>query len=136
MPPDPPSAAARAWFVKARDDLRAGEAVLAPDPPLVEDALFHAQQAAEKAIKGYLIWHGQTFRKVHDLREVGGAAIAIDPTLEPPLREVARLSPFAGVFRYPTDMGEPTPDEARAALVLARRAYDTILARLPSEARP
>jgi prevent-host-death family protein len=29
--------------------------------------VFHAQQAAEKAMKGYLSWHDQAFRKTHDL---------------------------------------------------------------------
>ncbi|WP_447972355.1 HEPN domain-containing protein [Nitrospira sp. Kam-Ns4a] len=80
MPPEK-AADARRWFLKARDDLRAGDAVLNIDPPLVEDALFHAQQATEKAVKGFLVWHGVAFRKTHDLREVGGSALAIDASL-------------------------------------------------------
>lgn len=134
MPPNR-SDEVRRWLAKACDDLRAGEVVLAASPPLVEDALFHAQQAAEKAIKGLLVWHGRSFRKTHDLREVGGAALELDATLEPLLRRAVRLTPFAGVFRYPTDMGEPTPEEAREALALARQVYDAVLARLPEEAR-
>ncbi len=135
MPPDL-AGEVRRWLLKARDDLRAGEAVLAASPPLVEDALFHAQQAVEKAVKGFLVCHGRPFRKVHDLREVGGAAIAIDASLELLLRRTASLSPFAGVFRYPADMGEPTPEEAEGALALAREVYESILARLPEEAKP
>lgn len=127
---------ARGWFAKARDDIRAGELVLGAEPPLVEDALFHAQQAAEKSMKGFLTWHGKAFRKVHDLREIAGAAIEIEPGLEPMLRQAARLSPFAGVFRYPTEAGRPTVDEARAALALARHIYDVMLARLPQDAEP
>ncbi len=102
----------------------------------MEDAVFHAQQAAEKGLNGFLVWHGRSFRRTHDLREVGGAAIAIDGTLEPLLRRAARLTPFAGVFRYPTEMGEPTSDEAREALATAREVYDAILARLPADVRP
>ncbi|MEK7329339.1 MAG: HEPN domain-containing protein [Candidatus Eisenbacteria bacterium] len=135
MPPDV-GAEARRWFVKASSDLRAAEVLLGATPPFVEHALFHAQQAAEKAVKGFLVWHGRPFRKVHDLREVGGAALALDASLEPVLRRAARLSPFAGVFRYPTDMGEPTVEEARDALALAREVYDVVLSRLPEEVRP
>jgi hypothetical protein len=67
---------------------------------------------------------------------VGGTALELDVTLEPLLRQAVRLTPFAGVFRYPTDMGEPTPEEAREALALAREVYDAVLARLPEETRP
>ena len=49
----------QAWFQKASQDLRAGTLVLGAEPPIVDDALFHAQQAAEKAIKGFLVWHEQ-----------------------------------------------------------------------------
>ncbi|MDH5429312.1 MAG: HEPN domain-containing protein [Nitrospirota bacterium] len=39
---------ARAWFQKAANDLRGADIDLAATPPLIEDALFHCQQAAEK----------------------------------------------------------------------------------------
>ena len=135
MPPDR-AEEVRRWLAKARDDVRAGEVVLAADPPLVEDALFHAQQAVEKSIKGFLAWHGRGFRKTHDLREVSGAAIGLDASLEPLLRRAAPLAPFAGVFRYPTDMGVPSLKEAREALALAREVYESLLSRLPAEAQP
>jgi HEPN domain-containing protein len=31
-----------------------------PNPPLIEDALFHCQQAAEKSLKGYLTSQDKT----------------------------------------------------------------------------
>ena len=42
------------WLQKAANDLRGAEIDLAAHPPLVEDALFHCQQAAEKAFKAFL----------------------------------------------------------------------------------
>jgi HEPN domain-containing protein len=44
----------KAWFSRAHEDLRAAAIGLEADPPLLEDALFHCQQAAEKAEKGLL----------------------------------------------------------------------------------
>ena len=45
----------RAWLHKASEDLRAADLELTADPPLVMDIVFHAQQASEKAMKGFLL---------------------------------------------------------------------------------
>jgi hypothetical protein len=42
----------QAWFAKAFNDLSAAEALIAASPPLFDEAVFHCQQAAEKALKG------------------------------------------------------------------------------------
>lgn len=91
----------RAWLMKARNDLRAAETDLAASPPLLEDVLFHCQQAAEKAMKALLTWHDQPFRKTHDLVEIGGQCVEIDAELEPLLRHAAPLSEFAGNTAIP-----------------------------------
>ena len=58
MPHDPIlMAETRAWLIKAVTDLRAAELDLGASPPLLEDVVFHCQQAAEKALKGFLGWH-------------------------------------------------------------------------------
>lgn len=41
-----------AWFAKAEADLQAAQMVLAATPPLIEIACYHAQQCAEKYLKG------------------------------------------------------------------------------------
>jgi len=72
MPPDPVRTAdTRAWLVKAAQDLRRVEILLAADPPDPEGALFHSQQAAEKALKAFLTFHDVPFRRVHELDELG-----------------------------------------------------------------
>ena len=55
MPPESPRVAeARPWFTKAAHDLQAAELLLTADPSLLGEVAFHCQQAAEKAMKGYL----------------------------------------------------------------------------------
>jgi len=51
-----------AWLSKAANDLRAAEHELTATPPLLDDIVFHCQQAAEKVIKGFLMWHNRPFR--------------------------------------------------------------------------
>ena len=60
MPPDPArTAEVQAWLAKVSADLRAAEHDLAADPPLLEDSLFHSQQAAENDAQSlsYLAQH-------------------------------------------------------------------------------
>ncbi|MDZ4804145.1 MAG: HEPN domain-containing protein [Candidatus Eisenbacteria bacterium] len=83
MPPDPGTLGeARAWFKKALVDLRAGRLEVGEVPSLNTDIVFHAQQAAEKSLKGFLTFHAQAFRRTHNLIEIGEACVAVDPTLE------------------------------------------------------
>jgi len=125
------AAETHAWLRRSAEDLRAADVDLAAAPPLVADALFHCQQAVEKALKGFLTWHDRPFRKVHDLREIGAEAIAVDASLEALVRQSVVLSPFATVFRYPYELADPSQEEAREMLSLACEVCQALLARLP-----
>jgi HEPN domain-containing protein len=126
----------KSWLRKAASDLRAAIHELQADPPLLDDIVFHAQQAAEKTLKGFLAWHDQPFRRTHDLVEIGQACVEIDSSLEPLLRRAAPLTEYAWKFRYPGEPEEPSEDEAKAALGVAREVYDAILTRLPRQTHP
>ena len=137
MPPESSRIAeARPWFTKASHDLRAAELLLTADPPLLGEVAFHCQQAAEKAMKGYLSWHDIPFGKTHDLAAIGGLCVGNDPSLEPLCRRAERLSVYAWVFRYPGDTDQPEREETEAALHLAHEIYGSLLSRLPAELRP
>ena len=131
MLPDPARAAeVQAWLTRVSADLRAAEHDLAADPALLEDSLFHCQQAAEKTLKAFLTSHNTSFRKTHDLNELGLQCAQVEPSLEPLCRRVARLTAYAWIFRYPGQPGEPTMDEARSALSLVRELLHHIKDRL------
>lgn len=76
----------RAWFVKPAGDLRAAETLTAISPPLLDEAVFHCQQAAEKALKGFLAWNGRAFRRTHNLEEIGEQCLSVDSTLRADVR--------------------------------------------------
>lgn len=73
----------RGWLSKADLDVHAARIDIDAYPPLLEDASFHCQQAVEKALKAFLTWHDQPFRRTHDLNELGRQVTAIEPELEP-----------------------------------------------------
>ncbi len=137
MPHDPALVEdTRSWLVKASLDLRAAEHGLRATPPLSWDAVFHCQQAAEKALKAFLAWHDEPFGKTHNLEELGTQATAFDPSLRALADRAGRLTEYAWKFRYPGESDEPPREEAEGALALAREVYDGILLRLPADVRP
>ncbi len=137
MPPDPlRTEEARAWLGRARADLRAAEVDLAAEPPLPEDAAFHCQQAAEKALKGFLAWHDQPFRRTHSIEELGEQCLALEERLRGHVDRAVPLTEFAWRFRYPGEPDALAVEEAEEAVSIARALYDAVVALLPDEARP
>ena len=65
MPPEPGSAAD--WIRHARSDLALAK-VERPADALLEALCFHAQQAAEKAIKAVLVRHDVEAPRTHSIR--------------------------------------------------------------------
>jgi HEPN domain-containing protein len=134
MPGDPLLVAeTRAWLAKAAADIAKARHDRAAEPPFLDDVAFHAQQAAERVLKAFLTWHGITFRKTHNLIELGQSCVALDRTLEPLLRSAAPLTEYAWKFRYPGEAAGPSSEEADEALATARQVYEGITARLPHE---
>ncbi len=120
MPHDPELLAeTRAWFAKAATDLRAAQAMCKLVPPLLEAAVFHSQQATEKALKGFLTWHNVPFRKTHNLEEIGEQCLKLDATLKQVIDRAVPITEYAWKFRYPGEPGAPTPEEAEEALACA-----------------
>ena len=54
--------------------------------------MFHCQQAAEKALKGFLTFHQRPFGKTHDLRELGKTCLIVEPTLAPLIERAVPLT--------------------------------------------
>ena len=126
----------RAWLVRAHEDLRGAAIDLGAVPPLLGDATFHCQQAVEKAMKAFLAWHDQPFRKTHDLTELGRQCVALRPALEATLRPAAPLSEYAWRYRYPGDPAEPMREEVDEAPAIARQVVATLTGLLPASVRP
>jgi len=136
MPHDPELVAeARAWLLKAGQDVAAAVHEFKAEPPFLADIVFHAQQAAEKALKGFLTWHSTPFRKTHNLEELGEQCLIIDPSLAGVIDRAVPLTKYAWKYRYPGDLEDPTHAEAAEALTRAREVLDEFLVRLPPEVR-
>lgn len=126
----------RSWLVKAQHDLAAARKLAADPEPYLDTAIYHCQQAAEKAAKAYLVYRDQRFDKIHDIRLLIDVAMAVEPALEKWLEVGELLTPYATAFRYPGERLEPDRDEFEKAYQEAEAFYRFILTLLPPEVRP
>jgi HEPN domain-containing protein len=78
-------------------------------PVLWESLCFHAQQAAEKAIKAVLIRFGVEPPRIHDIRGLI-ERLPADLPQHAELRASAELTDYAALARYPWQ-GEPASEE-------------------------
>jgi HEPN domain-containing protein len=105
-----------AWLDRARRDLRSAKVLIAGEE--YAGALFHCQQAAERALKGFLTFHQKPFRKIRVLSDLRPECLAIDASLESVFAQADELTKYAWRFHYP---GAPyEPDHAQAADGLER----------------
>jgi len=129
---------ARDWLTRASHDLAAARALAALSDPLLDSAIYRCQQAAEKALKGWLQVQDDPFPKTHDLEQLVRQAALVQPEFNQHLQSAAILTPYASAFRYPGGAFEPMPsrEEFDEALGHAQVIYDFVVARLPAEAKP
>jgi HEPN domain-containing protein len=71
-------ALARGWFRKADSDLADARRTAASEGPY-DTACFHAQQAVEKYLKGFLAWKSLVVPRTHDLEELQRLCTQLEP---------------------------------------------------------
>jgi len=108
------------WLRRADDDLRMAELALECHPPVCWGAAFHAQQAAEKLLKGLLTFHAVEFEKTHQIDYLLDLCTAVEPRADGLRPAAIKLTDFAVESRYPLPGREPSEPESREALDIAR----------------
>ena len=127
---DPKEREIRAWMSKARNDLAAAERLLEGEQPLTDIVSYHCQQAAEKALKAYLILNDKALEKTHDLEMLLSICADYDSDFSGLTETAAVLNPYAVLFRYPTGTDDPTKEEALDALRKAQTVVEFVSARI------
>lgn len=98
----PDSAIPTEWLAQAQRDLQSARVLRTASPPLLETAIYHAAQAAEKALKALLIKHGAPYRQLHhDIPALLTEAIAIEPSLSAFTTRLADFDYYSVESRYP-----------------------------------
>ena len=109
-----------AWLYKAHNDLKSALKLLEGDDPIMDTAIYHTQQCAEKALKGYLAYKREPLKKTHDIELLVEICSAIDIEFEKLYDCSENLTPYATAFRYPDIYLEPDYDEVYEAIGMAK----------------
>jgi HEPN domain-containing protein len=117
---------ARRWLIKSQRDLGSACRLLEGDEPFRDTALYHCQQAAEKALKAFLAWHEVEFPRTHDLTELVALCVTLEPAFESRRDPAAELTPYAVQYRYPGELLDPEEGEAEKAVEQARDLVDFV----------
>ena len=126
----------KGWLIKAQHDLATAGNLAADPDPYLDTAIYHCQQAAEKAVKGFLAFHDQRVVRTHDVRYLVTLAMPFVESLSSCLESAERVTPYATAFRYPDEILEPEPEEFEQALAAAEEICTSVLSALPEAVHP
>lgn len=107
------------WVRKAADDELSAKDILTDREGAPGTVCFLSQQIAEKYLKGFLVFRGKDFPKVHQLDQLVRLCSKVDVTFMNLMDGAKFLTEFYVTTRYPGDYPEFTWDIAEQAFEAA-----------------
>jgi HEPN domain-containing protein len=132
---DPKAELAKQFLMRADDDLRPSELTLTDSEPVYWAAAFHAQQCAEKALKGLLTFHDLRAGKTHDIGRLLKLSLPVLPALVELTERANILTAYAVDSRYPGPYSNIGEKEAKQAIETARLVFESVVNALPDLAQ-
>ena len=124
------------WLTKAKHDLASARVLAASNPPLLDTAIYHCQQAAEKTVNAYLAFCDTEVERVHDLEVLIRSAMSCDQGFAEWIDVGIELTPYAHLYRYPGRAAEPSREQFDRAISASQGLYEFVTSLLPAEVRP
>ncbi|MDQ1284391.1 MAG: hypothetical protein QG620_739 [Patescibacteria group bacterium] len=118
------------WRKRAEEDYGSAKMLLDNNgfPSVI---CFHAHQAVEKYLKGYLAYNDFELEKTHELDVLLKKIIKIDEGFADLMEETVSLNDYYIEARYPTDLREDISlEEAEEALEKAANVRDFVLSKI------
>lgn len=117
------------WLRFASNDINCAKHSLSMHPVPVEIICYLCEQAAEKALKGYLVYQNIEPPKTHILKLLCKMCTDIDKSFEEITKQCGNLTLYAVQPRYPFEI-EITENDMKKAILDADRVMEFILQRL------
>ena len=118
---------AKQWFKRADEDLEFIEIILKEKRHSFNPICFHAQQAAEKYLKGFLACHDLHVRKIHDLPTLVDDCKTVDASFESVRDNAEYLNQFYIAARYPEDYTEFSLHDTQKAHEAAKAIKNLVI---------
>jgi HEPN domain-containing protein len=118
------------WIDKAEKDLLTAEHEMTFTDRVAESICFHCQQAVEKFLKAYLIYLNIPFPKTHEIGELITRCETKDNQIKEFKEESDILTDYAVEVRYPDDWYEPTSEETKQAIEIAKRIKEYVIKKI------
>ncbi|MFQ5652798.1 MAG: HEPN domain-containing protein [bacterium] len=122
---------ATGWLKKARNDLGSARRLAQPPEPFLDTAIYHCQQAAEKALKAYLVFHDIAFERTHNLSVLLELCVEVQAGFDEFEDQADLLTPYATAFRYPAEFfEEPDEEQVQEAIGFAESILNFVLTQM------
>ena len=115
------------WLLKAKRDLDTAKVLL--ENAFYDTAIYHTQQCAEKALKGYCVYRLQPLIKTHDLEKILNICIRLDSSFSELDILATSLNGLDVRFRYPDVEFEPDAHEVADAIGWCEQVLDFVVAK-------
>jgi HEPN domain-containing protein len=107
------------WLIKANEDIAVIKQLSKDNSELYTSSIsFHAQQAVEKFLKAFLVFHDHDFPRTHDVDFLLAECLTIDNNDFENI-DLKNLNDFAIAVRYPDDFLIPSVEEALESINIA-----------------
>jgi HEPN domain-containing protein len=107
----------KTWLARARSALELAKVQVTPRV-LYEDLCFQAQQAAEKALKGLLIYYKEEPEFTLSIERLLGA-LAKHTEIPDDIRKATKLTDYAVFTRYPGEYDDLTKEDYEESIAMA-----------------
>jgi HEPN domain-containing protein len=113
------------WLFRAKEDISVIESLISVNLEYYTSTIcFHAQQAVEKYLKAFLVYHDIDFPRTHDVDYLLLECQKIDKDIFN--IDLKSLSDFAVSLRYPDDFYVPGVNETKEYIEVAKEIQKVI----------
>ena len=124
----------RGWLIKARRHFETAHQIASLEGGHLDVAVFHCHQAAEKTLKGFLIFHGHPVDSCDDLVRLVALAVHYEPGFAQWTEAAHTLNPCGGSSGNSSpSLRNPSRNEFCEALAAARQFVTFIPLLLPRD---